>query len=227
MQVSSPMLVLLLAGFGMWSAAAAAAATPTTLQPYALCGSSACTASPLVGSKQLACQGVSKHGLACPAGYSCQHQRNQAWVCSPAPEAASAATPRVQAATQTAKSRRSLAQAQVTPDNPAVATRTTDTTVAGSPPGAGSAVAADSNPAVDPRTTGETAPASATSSGIDAANPAVDTRTTDETVLGPSTSSAGSVGAATSPASLSARCDGCRCSGWLALCCWHCWHLPL
>jgi hypothetical protein len=78
---------------------------------------------------------------------------------------------------------RSLAQIIQDNMNPAVATRTTNTTAPGASPAAGSTAAdSDSNPAVDPRTDGQTAPASNTSAGSNStANPAVDPRTDGET----------------------------------------------
>jgi hypothetical protein len=87
--------------------------------------------------------------------------------------------------------RRSLAQ--IIPDNlnPAVATRTTNTTAPGATPAeAGTAAGSDSNPAIAPRSTRETAPTSNTSADSNStANPAVAPRTANETLPSASDSS--------------------------------------
>jgi hypothetical protein len=162
---------------GLCSAAAAAAAAPTVLQSCAPCGSSGCTYSPSSSSsnsrshlarQHTACDGAQLHQSACPVGFSCQHQHNQGWLCLPLLQGAavSAAEGELKPATTTSDvDRRSLAQ--IIPDSPAVATRTTNTTAADSSAAGGSTAAgtAGINSALAPRAMGEAAPLSNSSAG--------------------------------------------------------------
>lgn len=200
------------------SAEVAVAATSTGLQPYAACDSTGCSHSPSstssssqpAGRQHTGCKSAQRHLPACPVGFSCQQQRSQGWLCLPDNQGATAA-PAADATQQAAAStydieRRSLAE--IVPDNPAVATRTTNSTAAGSPPPAGSTAAgAANNSALAPRATGDAAPAANSTAGSNlTANAAVTPRASNETAAGASNSSSTQAAANTRQAVPLANC---------------------